>query len=90
MPPKRYHRGMALNWVWIGFFTTAFFTAVWRWCTGDDGIFQALLTAMFDGARSGFEISLGLAGIMCLWLGLMRVGGSAYRPQLDPLRQCRT
>ena len=77
MPPKRYHRGMALNWVWIGFFTTAFFTAVWRWCTGDDGIFQALLTAMFDGARSGFEISLGLAGIMCLWLGLMRVGEKA-------------
>lgn len=68
---------MALNWVWIGFFIAAFVTALWRWFTGDDGIFQALLTAMFDGARSGFEISLGLAGIMCLWLGLMRVGEKA-------------
>lgn len=77
MPPKRYHRDMALNWVWIGFFFTAFLTAIWRWCMGDDGIFQALLTAMFDGARSGFEISLGLAGVMCLWLGLMRIGEKA-------------
>lgn len=68
---------MALNWVWIGFFIAAFVTALWRWFMGDDGIFQALLTAMFDGARSGFEISLGLAGIMCLWLGLMRVGEKA-------------
>ncbi|WP_353236326.1 nucleoside recognition domain-containing protein [Diaphorobacter ruginosibacter] len=68
---------MALNWVWTGFFTAAFATAIWRWLIGDDGIFQALLTAMFDGARSGFEISLGLAGIMCLWLGLMRVGEKA-------------
>lgn len=68
---------MALNWVWIGFFLTAFITAIVRWFLGEDGIFQALLTAMFDGARSGFEISLGLAGIMALWLGLMRVGEKA-------------
>jgi spore maturation protein SpmA len=44
---------------------------------GEQGIFQALLTALFDGARSGFEISLGLAGVMALWLGLMRVGERA-------------
>lgn len=68
---------MALNWVWIGFFLSAFLTAVWQWWTGNDGIFQSLLTAMFDSARAGFEISLGLAGIMCLWLGLMRVGEKA-------------
>ena len=68
---------MALNWIWIGFFLTAFITAIVRWWLGEDGIFQALLTAMFDGARSGFEISLGLAGIMALWLGLMRVGEKA-------------
>lgn len=68
---------MALNWVWVGFFIVAFATAVARWLLGEQGILQALLTAMFDGARSGFEISLGLAGVMALWLGLMRVGERA-------------
>ena len=73
---------MALNWVWTGFFIVAFATAVGRWLLGEAGIFQALLTAMFDGARSGFEISLGLAGIMALWLGLMRVGERAGMVEL--------
>ncbi|PZO09532.1 MAG: hypothetical protein DCF26_23690, partial [Burkholderiales bacterium] len=68
---------MALNWVWVGFFTVAFATAVVRWLLGEQGILQALMTAMFDGARSGFEISLGLAGVMALWLGIMRVGERA-------------
>lgn len=44
---------------------------------GEHGIFNALLTALFDGARSGFEISLALAGIMALWLGILRVGERA-------------
>ncbi len=73
---------MALNWVWTGFFIVAFATAVARWLLGETGIFQALLTAMFDGARAGFEISLGLAGIMALWLGLMRVGERAGMVEL--------
>ncbi|WCM93197.1 hypothetical protein M5C99_00235 [Acidovorax sp. NCPPB 2350] len=68
---------MALNWVWIGFFTIAFATAAVRWVLGDADIFQALLAAMFTAARSGFEISIGLAGVMALWLGLMRVGERA-------------
>lgn len=68
---------MALNWVWIGFFTVAWATALVRTLMGDEGVFQGLLTALFDGARSGFEISLGLAGVMALWLGLMRVGERA-------------
>ncbi|GJQ57079.1 MAG: hypothetical protein HKUEN07_36480 [Rhodocyclaceae bacterium] len=65
---------MALNAVWVGFFLVAFIAACVRWALGDAEIFQQLLAAMFDGARSGFEISLGLAGIMALWLGLMRIG----------------
>ena len=73
---------MALNWVWTGFFIVAFATAVVRWLLGEAGIFQALLTALFDGARAGFEISLGLAGIMALWLGLMRVGERAGMVEL--------
>lgn len=68
---------MALNWAWIGLFTAAFATAFVRWLLGEHTILQALLTALFDGARSGFEISLGLAGVMALWLGLMRVGERA-------------
>ncbi|WP_367066914.1 nucleoside recognition domain-containing protein [Oryzisolibacter sp. LB2S] len=73
---------MALNWVWTGFFIVAFVTAAARWLLGEAGIFQALLTALFDGARAGFEISLGLAGIMALWLGLMRVGERAGMVEL--------
>lgn len=68
---------MALNAIWVGFFLVAFITACVRWALGDDAIFQQLLTALFDGARSGFEIALGLAGIMALWLGLMRIGEKA-------------
>jgi len=68
---------MALNWVWIGFFVSACATAAWRWWHGEAEIFSALLAALFDSARSGFDIALGLTGVMCLWLGLMRVGERA-------------
>ncbi|RUP25795.1 MAG: hypothetical protein EKK45_18195 [Curvibacter sp.] len=69
---------MALNIVWVGLFGTAFAAALWRWLVGGDvTVFPGLLGAMFDAARSGFELSLGLAGIMTLWLGLMRVGERA-------------
>ncbi len=68
---------MAMNWAWIGLFTVALATALVRALLGDTGVLGALLTALFDGARSGFEISLGLAGVMALWLGLMRVGERA-------------
>ncbi|QEA12883.1 nucleoside recognition domain-containing protein [Comamonas flocculans] len=73
---------MALNFVWVGFFLLAFASACVRWWLGEADIFQSLLTAMFDGARSGFEISLALAGIMALWLGLMRVGEKAGMVEL--------
>ena len=68
---------MALNWAWVGLFTVALATAFVRWLLGEHTILQALMTALFDGARNGFEISLGLAGVMALWLGLMRVGERA-------------
>lgn len=68
---------MALNRVWVGLIVAAFAAAFWRLLHGDLAIFQTLLNALFDAARSGFEISLGLAGLMALWLGLMRVGEAA-------------
>ncbi|MCE1251195.1 MAG: spore maturation protein [Comamonadaceae bacterium] len=68
---------MALNVVWIVFFVSACATAAVRWWLGEAQIFSQLLQALFDGARAGFDIALGLAGVMALWLGLMRVGEKA-------------
>ncbi|MDD0813955.1 hypothetical protein PSQ39_04860 [Curvibacter sp. HBC28] len=68
---------MAMNIVWVGLFLSAFVAALWRWVGGEAGVFPNLLTALFEAARSGFELSLGLAGVMTLWLGLLRVGERA-------------
>ena len=68
---------MALNWVWIGLFATAIATAAVRAALGEPQVLGLLLKALFDSARAGLEISLGLAGVMALWLGLMRVGERA-------------
>jgi len=68
---------MALNLVWLVFFLSAFVVACARLLQGDLEVFSRLLTAMFDSARTGFEISFGLVGVMTLWLGLMRIGERA-------------
>lgn len=68
---------MALNLVWLGFFVAAFATACVRLALGDVEVFSRLLAALFDAARSGFDIALGLTGVMALWLGLLRVGERA-------------
>jgi spore maturation protein SpmA len=66
---------MALNYIWIFFFITAFIIALFRLIfLGDTEIFPAIMNSTFDNAKTGFEISLGLTGIMTLWLGLMKVG----------------
>ncbi|MBO4602243.1 MAG: spore maturation protein [Salinivirgaceae bacterium] len=66
---------MALNYIWIGFFVVAFIVALVRMLFfGDTGIFSAMVSSTFDMAKTGFEISLGLTGVMTLWLGLMRIG----------------
>jgi len=68
---------MALNVVWLGFFLLAFLAATVRLLGGDTTVFPAMLTSLFDSARTAFDISLGLAGVMSLWLGIMRVGERA-------------
>ncbi len=68
---------MALNFVWLSFFLLSFIVACVRLVGGDDAVFPAMMASLFDNARSGFEISLGLAGVMSLWLGIMRVGERA-------------
>ena len=68
---------MVLNFVWLGFFLSAFVAALGQTLAGDWSVFPQLLAAMFDAAKTGFEISLGLVGMMALWLGLMKIGERA-------------
>ncbi len=64
-----------LNIIWIFFFATAFIVALIKlFVFGDTEIFNQLMTAMFSLSKTAFEISLGLTGILALWLGIMRIG----------------
>ena len=69
---------MTLNYVWIGFLLIGFVVGVFKaFVLGNTGLMSEMMTALFDAAKNGFEISLGLAGIMSLWLGIMKVGEKA-------------
>jgi spore maturation protein SpmA len=70
-------RPTMLNALWIGFFLTAFGAAVMQFLGGDQGIFAAVMKAAFDAAKTAFEVALGLTGVMCLWLGVMKIGERA-------------
>lgn len=64
-----------LNIIWISFFLAAFFTALFKLIfLHDQQIFAQIMEAMFSLSKSAFEISLGLTGILALWLGIMRIG----------------
>lgn len=67
-----------LNAIWVGFFLIAFvFAAVNLVFFGQADSFALVMKAAFDAAKNGFEIALGLTGVMALWLGVMRVGERA-------------
>ena len=66
-----------LNVLWIGFFITAFVAAVLQFLGGDQNIFAAVMKAAFEAAKTAFEVALGLTGVMCLWLGVMKIGERA-------------
>jgi spore maturation protein SpmA len=66
-----------LNAIWISFFLIAFGAAVWQFLGGDQTIFALVMKAAFDSAKTGFEVALGLTGVMCLWLGVMKIGEQA-------------
>ena len=68
---------MVLNFVWLGFFLSAIAVAALQTALGDFAVLPRLLAAMFEAAKTGFEISLGLVGMMALWLGLMKIGQQA-------------
>jgi spore maturation protein SpmA len=66
---------MALNYIWIFFFFTAFIIGLVRLIfMGDAEVFPEMVNATFDMAKTGFEISLGLTGVLTLWMGIMRIG----------------
>lgn len=66
---------MVLNYIWVAFFIIAFIVGLIRLIFfGDTGIFPEMMNGTFDMAKTGFEISLGLTGVMTLWMGLMKVG----------------
>lgn len=66
---------MTLNYIWIGFFVVGFAVALVK-CLffGDTEIFNLLVNSTFDASKNAFEISIGLTGIMTLWLGLLSIG----------------
>jgi len=64
-----------LNWIWAGFFFVAFLAGLFRWLVlGESGVWAAMVGSSFEMAKTGFEISIGLTGVMCLWLGIMKIG----------------
>ncbi|NQU85680.1 MAG: spore maturation protein [Mariniphaga sp.] len=66
---------MALNYIWIFFFIIAFIIGLIKLIfTGDTEVFPAMVTAVFDMAKTGFEISLGLTGVLTLFMGIMKIG----------------
>jgi spore maturation protein SpmA len=66
---------MTLNYIWIGFFVIAFVVALIKLIfLGDVNVFSDMLGMTFDMAKTGFEISLGLTGVLALWMGIMRIG----------------
>lgn len=66
---------MALNYIWIGFLAIAFLMALGKTIfTGDMTVWSEIMNSSFDQAAFAFEISLGLTGVLTLWLGIMKIG----------------
>jgi len=66
---------MVLNYIWIAFFIIAFVIALVKlvfW--GDFEVFPAMMDSTFSSSKTAFEISLGLTGVLSLWLGIMKIG----------------
>ena len=66
---------MVLNYIWIAFFLIAFVIATFRLVfLGDTGVFPEIINSTFSSSKTAFEISLGLTGVLSLWLGIMKIG----------------
>ena len=66
---------MILNYIWIAFFLTAFVVAcIQLFFFGNTDIFPAIIQSTFESSKTAFEISIGLTGVLSLWMGIMRIG----------------
>lgn len=66
---------MVLNYIWVAFFVIAFVVAVVKLVFfGDTNVFPAMMDSTFETSKTAFEISLGLTGVLALWLGIMKIG----------------
>ncbi len=66
---------MALNYIWIFFFVIAFIIGLAKLIfLGDVNVFPEMMNSTFDMAKTGFEISIGLTGVLTLWMGIMKIG----------------
>lgn len=66
---------MVLNYIWIAFFLAAFITATIRLVfMGDTSVFPEIINSTFESSKTAFDISLGLTGVLSLWMGIMKVG----------------
>ena len=63
-----------LNFIFCSFFIVAFLNACVLLFAGQTDIFDKIMQALFEAAKNGFDISIGLTGMLCLWLGLLKVG----------------
>lgn len=68
---------MVLNYIWIAFFVIAFIFGAVQLCMGDTTILQKIVDSTFDTSKTAFETSLGLTGVLALWLGIMKIGEKA-------------
>ena len=65
---------MVLNYIWIGFFAIAFLIATVQLAMGNTEVFPAIMNSTFNSAKTAFDISLGLTGVLSLWMGIMKIG----------------
>lgn len=66
---------MVLNYIWVFFFVIAFITATYKLIfDGDVEVFQRIIDSTFSMSKTGFELSLGLTGVLTLWMGIMKIG----------------
>ena len=66
---------MVLNYIWIAFFLIAFIIALAKLIfMGDTSVFPAMMDSTFSSSKTAFEISIGLTGVLALWLGIMKIG----------------
>ena len=69
---------MALNYIWIGLILIAVLVGLIQWFVmGDSSVMSAILDSTFSSAKTGFEISIGLTGVLSLWMGIMKIGEQA-------------